>query len=119
MERKFSSVKESQITRAIVREFSKEFVEYAESDCIIVGAGPSGLIAGRELAKKGVKVVIIESNNYLGGGFWLGAPQATATRAASARAASERRANSRPLPHTKLVQQGLRRFAFHRVQHPQ
>lgn len=68
----FSSAKESQITRAIVGEFAKEFTEYVESDCIIVGAGPSGLVAGMELAKKGVKVVIIESNNYLGGGFWIG-----------------------------------------------
>jgi len=69
---KFSPIKESQITRAIVGEFSKEFLEYTESDVIIVGAGPSGLIAGKKLAEKGVKVVIIESNNYLGGGFWIG-----------------------------------------------
>ena len=44
---KFSPIKESQITRAIVGEFSKEFLEYTESDVIIVGAGPSGLIAGK------------------------------------------------------------------------
>jgi len=72
METRFSSIRESQITRAIVGEFSNEFMEYAESDVIIVGAGPSGLMAGKELAEKGIKVVIIESNNYLGGGFWIG-----------------------------------------------
>src|SRR3989338_8315433 len=68
----FSPVGEKEVTRAIVAEFAKQFQEYVESDCIIVGAGPSGLMAGRELALKKVKVFIIERNNYLGGGFWIG-----------------------------------------------
>ena len=69
---KFSPVGEKEITRAIVTEFTKQFNEYVESDCIIVGGGPSGLVAGRNIAKAGKKVVIIERNNYLGGGFWIG-----------------------------------------------
>ncbi len=69
---KFSPVGEKEITRAIVAEFAKQFNEYVESDCIIVGAGPSGLIAGRDLARAGKKVFLIERNNYLGGGFWSG-----------------------------------------------
>ncbi len=68
----FASVGEKEITRAIVDEFSKQFSEYVESDCLIVGGGPSGLMAGRELAKQDFKVLIVERNNYLGGGFWLG-----------------------------------------------
>jgi thiazole biosynthesis enzyme len=69
---KFSPVGEAVITRAIVEEFSKEFNENVESDCIIIGGGPSGLVAGRDIARAGKRVVLIERNNYLGGGFWSG-----------------------------------------------
>lgn len=68
----FSMVGEKEITRAIVDEFAKQFSEYVESDCLIIGAGPSGLMAGKELAKEKLKVLIVERNNYLGGGFWIG-----------------------------------------------
>jgi len=68
----FSQISEKEITRAIVEEFSKDFQEYTQSDVIIIGGGPAGLMAGRELAKNKVKTLIIERNNYLGGGFWLG-----------------------------------------------
>ncbi|MBC8234307.1 FAD-dependent monooxygenase, partial [bacterium] len=68
----FEPVGEKEVTRAIVDSFLRQFHEYAESDVIIVGAGPSGLMAGRDLANAGVKVLIVERNNYLGGGFWIG-----------------------------------------------
>jgi thiamine thiazole synthase len=68
----FKVVSESQITSAIVSEFAKDLKEHARSDVIIIGGGPSGLMAARELAGKGVKVLIVERNNYLGGGFWIG-----------------------------------------------
>jgi len=74
MEKKriFSKVGEKEVTQAIVETFARQFKEYVESDVIIVGAGPAGLMAGRELAKRKVKTFIIERNNYLGGGFWIG-----------------------------------------------
>jgi len=68
----FSKIKESQISRAIVGEFSKWFEDYIVSDVIIVGGGPSGLVAARDLANSGLKTLIVESNNYIGGGFWIG-----------------------------------------------
>ncbi|MBU1038154.1 MAG: FAD-dependent oxidoreductase, partial [Candidatus Omnitrophica bacterium] len=68
----FKKITESQISRAIVGEFTKWFNEYIVSDVIVVGGGPSGLIAARDLANSGLKTLIIESNNYIGGGFWIG-----------------------------------------------
>lgn len=68
----FYPIDEKQVTKAIVEEFSKEFIDCIETDVIIIGGGPSGLMAAKELASSGVDVVIIEANNYLGGGFWIG-----------------------------------------------
>jgi len=68
----FHPVREKDITRAIVGSFSQQLQDCADSDVIIVGGGPSGLIAGRELSRAGVRAVIVERNNYLGGGFWVG-----------------------------------------------
>jgi len=63
---------ENQITNAIITEFARSFSGYSDLDVIIIGGGPSGLMAARELALKKVKVLIVERNNYLGGGFWVG-----------------------------------------------
>ena len=69
---KFYPVSESSITRAIVDEFMKDFREHCSTDVIIAGGGPSGLMCAKELARDNVKVLIVESNNFLGGGFWIG-----------------------------------------------
>lgn len=68
----FAEVGEASITKAIAGEFAKWFQDHIESDVIIVGGGPSGLIAAKDIALEGYKVLVIESNNYLGGGFWIG-----------------------------------------------
>jgi thiamine thiazole synthase len=71
-ERIFGRASEKDVTRAIVSTFAREFEEYVESDCVIVGGGPAGLMAGKVLADAGCKTLIVERNNYLGGGFWIG-----------------------------------------------
>lgn len=71
-ERQFSRTTEKDVTRAILRSFAEELDDYADSDVVTVRAGPSGLMAARELANAGKRVLLIERNNYLGGGFWLG-----------------------------------------------
>jgi len=68
----FKEVSEAQITRAIATEFNDVLLDRVESDVIIIGAGPAGLTASRELSNMGFKVLVIEQNNYLGGGYWLG-----------------------------------------------
>lgn len=68
----FTDIREVEITRAIANEFHDVLIDRAESDVIIIGAGPAGLTASRELSNLGYKVLVIEQNNYLGGGYWLG-----------------------------------------------
>jgi len=68
----FEKVDEKDVTKAIVSGFCKDLVSHAENDVVIVGGGPSGLTAAKILAENKVKVLVIERNNYLGGGFWIG-----------------------------------------------
>ncbi|HEX2124039.1 MAG TPA: sulfide-dependent adenosine diphosphate thiazole synthase [Nitrososphaeraceae archaeon] len=68
----FADVNEKEITRAIAGMFHETITEFTDSDVIIIGSGPSGLSAGMELGKMGVKTIIIEQNNYVGGGYWVG-----------------------------------------------
>jgi len=68
----FEYATESDVTRAIVSKFAADLDKFARSDIIIIGGGPSGLMAARELGRKNVNVLVIERNNYLGGGLWIG-----------------------------------------------
>ena len=68
----FEKSSESSVTRAIISQFAKDMDGFADTDVIIIGGGPSGLMAARDLALKKVRVLVVERNNYLGGGFWIG-----------------------------------------------
>jgi sulfide-dependent adenosine diphosphate thiazole synthase len=63
---------EQTITKAITGKFFKKFNECTSVDVAIVGAGPSGLLAARELAMKGKKVALFERKLAPGGGVWGG-----------------------------------------------
>lgn len=61
-------IRESMITRTIVKYSSEELKELSEVDVAIVGAGPSGLTAAYYLARSGFKVAIFERRFSFGGG---------------------------------------------------
>ncbi|MCX8172538.1 MAG: FAD-dependent oxidoreductase, partial [Archaeoglobaceae archaeon] len=59
---------EAEITKAIIEEATKDWLNFAKSDVVIVGAGPAGLTAGAYLAEKGYKTIIFERKLSFGGG---------------------------------------------------
>jgi len=69
----FAPVKESDVSREMTSRYMKDMLEYAETDVVIVGAGPSGLACAFELSKnKNIKVAVIEASVAPGGGGWVG-----------------------------------------------
>ena len=66
-------LKEIEISRAIIETYMNELLESLSLDVAIVGAGPSGMVAGYYLAKNGAKVAIFEKKLSIGGGIWGGA----------------------------------------------
>lgn len=63
---------EETISGAIVRSYFKKLEANLAVDVGIVGAGPSGLVAARDLALAGYKVAVFESKLAPGGGTWGG-----------------------------------------------
>lgn len=63
---------EADITKAIISEYSQELHNSTQSDVIVVGAGPSGSVAAKELAEKGLRVVLFEKHLKPGGGMFVG-----------------------------------------------
>ncbi len=68
----FANYGEKEVSLAIIDAFYSFLKDAVVSDVVIVGGGPSGLVAGYYLAKAGKKVVIVEKNNAPGGGAWSG-----------------------------------------------
>ena len=64
---------EVDISKAIVCGYHDKLLDRLNSDVIVVGAGPSGMVAAIGLARGGYKVTIIEKRLTPGGGVWGGA----------------------------------------------
>ncbi len=65
-------MKEIDITRGIIENHVADLMQSLRSDVVIVGAGPSGLVAGGYLAELGINVTILEKKLAPGGGIWGG-----------------------------------------------
>lgn len=63
---------ENTISAAIVKSYSAKLEEALDLDVALVGAGPSALVAARDLAKKGFRTAIFERKLAPGGGTWGG-----------------------------------------------
>lgn len=61
-------------TIATIHEPAREIPVRASVDILVVGGGPSGLMAAQAAAGEGMKVMLIESRGYLGGNLTLGLP---------------------------------------------
>lgn len=98
---RFARVSDAQITEAIIRDFCTRFAERAKTQVVVVGGGPSGLMCARDLASRGIAVTIIESNNYLGGGFWMGG---YLMNGVTFRAPSEKILDELGIPYTEVAE---------------
>ncbi len=65
-------ISDLEVSRMIIRDYFDLLEDSLDSDVIIVGGGPSGLVAGYTLAEQGKKVVIMEKRMTPGGGIWGG-----------------------------------------------
>jgi thiazole biosynthesis enzyme len=63
---------EADISHAILEAYHGKFDRALRSDVVLVGAGPSGLVAAWRLAQENFRVVILEKRLSPGGGIWGG-----------------------------------------------
>ena len=67
-----SSFTEKDISLTILESYYTKLERSVESDVIIAGSGPSGLMAAWRLAQKNMKVLVLEKRLSPGGGIWGG-----------------------------------------------
>jgi len=60
------------ISQAIITRYAEKLLNNLESDVVVVGGGPAGLVTAYYLAKAGKKVVLLERKLSIGGGMWGG-----------------------------------------------
>ena len=63
---------EVDVSRIIIEDYMEELLNSLETKVVVVGAGPSGLVASYYLAKHGIDTVVLERNLSIGGGMWGG-----------------------------------------------
>jgi thiazole biosynthesis enzyme len=64
--------RETDISHAILEAYHTKFDVALQSDVVLVGAGPSGLVAAWRLAQANLRAVILEKRLNPGGGIWGG-----------------------------------------------
>lgn len=62
-------IEEAKISKVIADTYYESFTKALNSDVIIVGAGPSGLVAAYYLAREGIKTTVLERQLNAGGGM--------------------------------------------------
>ncbi|MCI1965905.1 MAG: sulfide-dependent adenosine diphosphate thiazole synthase [Oscillospiraceae bacterium] len=66
------NLEDTKISEAIINTYKNKLEDVLHSDVIIVGGGPSGLVAAGCLAKAGVKTTLLDRKLSIGGGMWGG-----------------------------------------------
>jgi thiazole biosynthesis enzyme len=63
---------DAKISEAILTTYENKFRDILHTEAVIVGGGPSGLVAAYYLAKRGVKTALLDRRLSVGGGMWGG-----------------------------------------------
>lgn len=58
----------------LIKEPGKDLQVRKEVDVLVVGGGPSGIIAAQAAAEDGLKVALLESRSFVGGNMTIGLP---------------------------------------------
>ena len=67
-----AKLNETAVSKSILDAYHAKLLDRIESDVVIVGAGPAGMMGAFYLAQKGLKVTLLEKRLSPGGGIWGG-----------------------------------------------